>query len=253
MEGIRLQGVTKRYSFAGGEVAALEEISLLFPRGSFTVVLGKSGSGKTTLLRLLAGLERPTEGRILISPSLSHGGPGPALGLVFQEPRLMPWLTVEENIAFSLKGKFPREAIEAKAASILSLLALEGFRQAYPDQISGGMAQRVALGRTLAFDPEVVLMDEPLGALDYFTRRRLQGEIAQLHDRTGKTFILVTHDVEEALALGDTVVVLEGGRVTDRLDIAFPRPRETELPQFLPLRRQVLEAIVGEESLGDHR
>ena len=252
MEGIRLQGLTKSYVLPGGTLRALDGLSLCLPPGSFTVVLGRSGSGKTTLLRLLAGLETPTEGRILFPPALASRGRS-AVGLVFQEPRLMPWLTVEENVAFALKGRLDGTAVAERTDSTLALLGLEAFRSAYPDQISGGMAQRVALGRTLVFDPEVVLMDEPFGALDYFTRRRLQGEIAELHRRTAKTFILVTHDVEEALALGDTVVVLEAGRVVDRLDIPLPRPRETGWPQFLPLRRRVLEAIVGGDDLADGR
>ena len=132
---------------------------------------------------------------------------------MFQEPRLMPWLTVEENLAFPLTGRLEREEIRARVEPLLELLGLEGFRQALPRQISGGMAQRVALGRTLAHDPEVVLLDEPFGSLDYFTRRALQGEIGELHRRTGKTFLLVTHDVDEALALGDPVVGAAAGTV----------------------------------------
>lgn len=215
-------------------------------------MLGRSGSGKTTLLRLLAGLEKPTEGRILLPEEISVRGRS-AVGFVFQEPRLMPWLTAGENVAFALKGRLDKATIADRTASILALLGLEAFRDAYPDQISGGMAQRIALGRTLALDPEVVLMDEPFGALDSFTRRRLQDEITALHQRTGKTFLFVTHDVEEALALGETIVVLDAGRIADHLDIALPRPRETGCPEFLPLRRRVLEAIVGKAPLAEHR
>jgi len=215
-------------------------------------VLGRSGSGKTTLLRLLAGLEKPTEGRILLPEAISVRGRS-AVGFVFQEPRLMPWLTAGENVAFALKGRLDKATIADRTASILALLGLEAFRDAYPDQISGGMAQRIALGRTLALDPEVVLMDEPFGALDSFTRRHLQDEIAALHQRTGKTFLFVTHDVEEALALGETIVVLDAGRIADHLDIALPRPRQTGCPEFLPLRRRVLEAIVGKTPLAEHR
>ncbi len=215
-------------------------------------MLGRSGSGKTTLLRLLAGLKKPTEGRILLPEEISVRGRS-AVGFVFQEPRLMPWLTAGENVAFALKGRLDKATIADRTASILALLGLEAFRDAYPDQISGGMAQRIALGRTLALDPEVVLMDEPFGALDSFTRRRLQDEITALHQRTGKTFLFVTHDVEEALALGETIVVLDAGRIADHLDIALPRPRETGCPEFLPLRRRVLEAIVGKAPLAEHR
>ena len=248
MDGIRLEGIHRVFPLERGEVRALEDLSLRVPWGSLTSVVGRSGCGKTTLLRLLAGLDEPTAGRIRF---LRDGQVLPResvrVGLVFQEPRLMPWLTVEENLAFPLVGRLEREEIRARVEPLLELLGLEGFRQALPRQISGGMAQRVALGRTLAHDPEVVLLDEPFGSLDYFTRRALQGEIGELHRRTGKTFLLVTHDVDEALALGDPVVVLRQGRLADRVEVPFPRPRDVDDPVYVPLRRSVLGAIGGGE------
>ena len=248
MDGIRMEGIHRVFPLEGGEVRALEDLSLRVPWGSLTSVVGRSGCGKTTLLRLLAGLDEPTAGRIRF---LRDGQVLPResvrVGLVFQEPRLMPWLTVEENLAFPLTGRLEREEIRARVEPLLELLGLEGFRQALPRQISGGMAQRVALGRTLAHDPEVVLLDEPFGSLDYFTRRALQGEIGELHRRTGKTFLLVTHDVDEALALGDPVVVLRQGRLADRVEVPFPRPRDVDDPVYVPLRRSVLGAIGGGE------
>lgn len=157
----------------------------------------------------------------------------------------MPWLTVEENLAFGIRGKLPVPEVRSRASYLLELLGLTRFREAYPRQISGGMAQRTALGRTLAFDPDVVLMDEPFGALDYFTRKTLQEEMVKLHLATGKTFIFVTHDVEEALALGQNVLVMEKGRLGERLEIPFSRPRETGEPRFQPLRKRVLNSISG--------
>lgn len=252
MAGIRIKNLKKTYHIKNREIKALSEINLEVNDKSFVTVVGRSGSGKTTLLRVLCGLEEKSGGEIHFIDGNSSKA-GAKISMVFQEPRLMPWLTVEDNVAFALKGRLEDEEIAARTTSILALLGMETFRSAYPDQLSGGMAQRVALGRTLAFDPEVILMDEPLGALDYFTRRRLQGEIAGLHRETGKTFLLVTHDVEEALALGDRVVVLEAGRVTDCFCIPFDRPRETGCPEFLPLRRRVLESIAGEQRLtGGH-
>ena len=234
---LNLNGLSKTYN---GKVA-LAPATLTFAGHSFTCIVGKSGCGKTTLLRLVAGLETPTAGTISLT------GTEQRIGIVFQEPRLMPWLTVEENLAFPLTGRLEREEIRARVEPLLELLGLEGFRQALPRQISGGMAQRVALGRTLAHDPEVVLLDEPFGSLDYFTRRALQGEIGELHRRTGKTFLLVTHDVDEALALGDPVVVLRQGRLADRVEVPFPRPRDVDDPVYVPLRRSVLGAIGGGE------
>lgn len=246
MDGIRLEGVRRVFPLEGGEVRALEDLSLRVPWGSLTAVVGRSGCGKTTLLRLVAGLNEPTAGRVrFLQGSEDLPREAVRVGLVFQEPRLMPWLSVEENLAFPLVGRLGREEIRRRVDPLLELLGLEGFRRALPGQVSGGMAQRVALGRTLAHDPDVVLLDEPFGSLDYFTRRALQGEIGELHRRTGKTFLLVTHDVDEALALGDSVVVLRQGRLADRVEVPFPRPRDVDDPVFAPLKRSVLGAIGG--------
>lgn len=245
-DGIRLDQVGRQYDLGNSKVEALAGVGHFLEKGSFSVVVGKSGCGKTTLLRLLAGLETPDEGRITfykagkIVPRDAYG-----LGIVFQEPRLMPWLTVEQNLGFGIREKLDPSEVTARVNELLKLLGLTEFREAYPRQISGGMAQRTALGRTLAFDPEVVLMDEPFGALDYFTRRTLQDEMVRLHDATGKTFLLVTHDVEEALAMGQKILVLDKGRIREKLDITFPRPRDTGEPSFQPLRKRILECISG--------
>ncbi len=244
--GISLDGITRHYDLEGRRVVALSGITHFIDRGSFTVVVGRSGCGKTTLLRVLAGLETHDEGTIRfydgsrIVDRQSYG-----LGIVFQEPRLMPWLTVEENIVFGIRDRLSMAVVRNRVDDLLGLLGLEGFRKAYPPQISGGMAQRTALGRTLAFDPEVILMDEPFGALDYFTRRTLQTEMIRLHERTGKTFLFVTHDVEEALAMGQEILVLDRGTITEKVTITIPRPRDTGEGGFQPLRKKILGAISG--------
>lgn len=159
----------------------------------------------------------------------------------------MPWLSVEENLAFALKETLPPERIREDVERILEMVGLTDFRDAYPRQISGGMAQRTALGRTLAYNPDVVLLDEPFGSLDYFTRRCLWQEIGELHQRTGRTFLLVTHDVEEALALGDSVLVLRDSGIGGQVEIPFSRPRDPSSPAFAPFRRRIL-SIIGEDT-----
>ena len=247
--GIRLRGVGRTYALPNGSIRAVDGLSLTVDPGAFVTVVGRSGCGKTTLLRLVSGLEEPTEGAVEFlrdGRRVERGDAG--VGIVFQEPRLMPWLTVAQNVRFALEGRSDREQIERKTSETLRMLGLERFRDAYPQQLSGGMAQRVALGRTLVFDPEIVLMDEPFGALDYFTRRKLRRFIRTLHAQTGKTFVLVTHDVDEALTLGRTVIVLEAGRIADIVPVPFETAVESDDPVFIPLRRRILRAITGEDS-----
>lgn len=155
----------------------------------------------------------------------------------------MPWLTVEANLAFGLEETLPREEIRARVDRILGLVGLRDFRDAYPRQISGGMAQRAALGRTLAVEPDLVLLDEPFGSLDWFTRRNLWRVLVDLHARTGRAFLLVTHDMEEALALGDSVLLLREGGIGGRTEVPLPHPRDPADPRLVPLRRAILAAL----------
>lgn len=249
MAGIKVAGLGKTFLLNSREVTAISNMDMLVHPGAFFAVAGRSGSGKTTLLRLLAGLEEPSSGCVSF---FRDGSEVPRktvrVGFVFQEPRLMPWLSVEENLAFALKETLPPERIRKDVERILEMVGLTDFRDAYPRQISGGMAQRTALGRTLAYNPDVVLLDEPFGSLDYFTRRSLWQEIGNLHQKTGRTFLLVTHDVEEALALGDSVLVLRDSRIGGQVNIPFSRPRDPSNSAFAPLRRSIL-SIIGEDSL----
>jgi sulfonate transport system ATP-binding protein len=244
MAGVEVTKLTKCYRIGNHEFAALADIDLTLADGSFTTIVGRSGCGKTTLLRLLCGLETPTSGRIAFTAR--DDAPGTLqgrVGIVFQEPRLMPWLTVAQNIAFSQLDHPNREALRESVVRILRMLGLERFRNAYPAQISGGMAQRVALGRTLCYDPDLILMDEPFGALDFFTRKRLQNEIIDLFLSEGKTCLLVTHDVEEAIYLGQQVIVLDAGRLVQRIVVGLPYRRKRSSASFLEIQETILGAI----------
>ncbi len=245
MAGVNLSQLTKRYTIDERTFAALDEVDLSIADGSFTTIVGRSGSGKTTLLRLLSGLEEATSGRIEFT--YRNGTQAPKtrhIGIVFQEPRLMPWLNVAENIAFSRLGDPDRDRTREMVDRSLQMLGLEKFRNAYPAQISGGMAHRVALGRTLCYDPDLILMDEPLGALDYFTRKKLQNELIDLFLSEGKTFLLVTHDVEEALYLGQKVIVLDGGRLIREFPVELPYLRKRASPAFLSLQEAIFDLIL---------
>lgn len=243
MSWLKIDNLKKTYLIEEMEVEALRGIDLEIEEGGFIVIVGRSGSGKTTLLRIMAGLEQETEGKMIFKGRVCDQENPLPVGMVFQEPRLMPWLSVESNILFPFLPGGESEALRAKAMGILKMLGLEGYQNAMPDQLSGGMAQRVALGRALSCDPEIVLLDEPLGALDYFTRRALQRELIRIYMEGGKTFMMVTHDVGEALRLGTRVLVLKKGRIEASIPVPLQYPRDRHCETFQSLIDQILTAL----------
>lgn len=243
MSWLRIENLKKTYDLEDMKVEALRGIDLEIEEGGFIVIVGRSGSGKTTLLRILAGLEQETEGRIIFKGSVCDKENPLPVGMVFQEPRLLPWLSVESNLLFPFLPGGEAKKLHSKALGLLNMLGLEGYQNAMPDQLSGGMAQRVALGRALSCDPEIVLLDEPLGALDYFTRRALQRELANIYMKGGKTFLMVTHDVGEALRLGTRVLVLKKGMIDACIPVPLEYPRVRNCNQFQSLLDDVLNAL----------
>jgi NitT/TauT family transport system ATP-binding protein len=251
---IRIDYLTKIYRTSGktDPVVALEGISLDVPRGQFVSLLGPSGCGKSTLLHAIAGLV-PADGAIAVNGRQVEG-PGLDRGVVFQDYALFPWRTVVENVAFGLEiKKTPREERLAIARKHIAAVGLSGFANRYPSQLSGGMKQRVAIARALAFDPEVLLMDEPFAALDAQTREILQGELLKLWEHTGKTVVFVTHSIDEAIFLSQRVAVMTArpGRIKEIVDVDLPSPRYGQdvrsTPEFAKLR-QTLSRILAEEA-----
>ena len=240
-----IRGLGKRYAStqaSGGELQVLEGIDLHVPAGRFVSIVGASGCGKSTLLRLILGLDAQYEGRILLDGQ-PVSGTGRERGIVFQDHRLFPWLTVEQNIAVGLRNA-PFSATQKRelVAEHVALVGLEGFEKSFPHQISGGMAQRVAIARGLVNRPRGLLLDEPFGALDALTRSRLQNELQRIWQKERITMLLVTHDVEEAVFLGDRVVVMQPspGRIRRIVDVDLPHPRNRSDPAFIALRDDVL-------------
>jgi sulfonate transport system ATP-binding protein len=242
---LTLQNISKRFASRPGsatQLQVLDNIQLDIAPGEFISIVGASGCGKSTLLRLILGLDEEYDGRILLDGKPIEGT-GLDRGIVFQDHRLFPWLNVEQNVAVGLKNSplSPAQKRETVREHI-ELVGLQDFIDAYPHQISGGMAQRVAIARGLVNRPSVLLLDEPLGALDALTRARLQGELQNIWAKEKITMILVTHDVDEAVFLGDRVVVMQPnpGRIRRILDIDLPRPRNRSDSRFIALRDDVL-------------
>ena len=223
---------------------ALSGISFVVEAGELVSLIGPSGCGKSTLLRLMAGLEIPDAGELLIGHK-PITGPSAERGLVFQDPNLFPWLTVRGNIQAGLVARGVLHEKRREVNEFLSLVGLEGFADAYPHQLSGGMAQRIALARALINHPSVLLLDEPLGALDAFTRMRLHDEVLRLWQARRTTMLLVTHDIDEAIYMSDRIVIMtpRPGRVDQTIPVALERPRQRNSPEFLRLRGDILEHL----------
>ena len=243
-----IDNVSKVFRERAGTVTALQNTSFNVAESEFVTILGPSGCGKSTILRIIAGLEETSSGRVLLD-GREICGPGKDRGMVFQGYTLFPWLTVEENIAFGLNvaGR-PKSDQQGKVKYYIEKIGLKGFEKTYPRKLSGGMKQRVAIARALANDTEVLLMDEPFGALDAQTRSVMQELLLSVWDESHKTILFVTHDVEEAVFIGDTIYVMTArpGRIKSRIEVKLPPTRTYDLKlseEFLDIKRDVLELI----------
>jgi len=212
--------------------------------GEMVALLGPSGCGKSTLLRLVAGLDKPTSGELRVGNELISG-PSADRGLMFQDPNLFPWLTVRRNVQAGLVARGVLREKRGEVDEFLRLTGLEKFAEAYPHQLSGGMAQRAALARALVNHPKVLLLDEPLGALDAFTRMRMQDEVLRIWEARGTTMLLVTHDIDEAIYMADRIVLMSPrpGRIERVIEVELPRPRQRNDEAFLHLRAKILEML----------
>jgi NitT/TauT family transport system ATP-binding protein len=247
--GIDVRGVTHVFNKgAANEFLALDDVSLTVARGELHCLLGPSGCGKSTLLYLIGGFIPTQSGRIA-TPAGEVRGPGPDRGVVFQSFALFPWLTVRDNVLYGLrKTGMPRREQEERAQAYIELVHLRGFEQAYPAQLSGGMQQRAAIARTLAVDPDILLMDEPFGALDAQTRRLMQEELLRIWKDSRKTIVFVTHDVQEAVFLADRVSVMSArpGRIADVVAGGFNRsddPHVTRTKQFAERAEELWDLV----------
>ncbi|MGE5149835.1 MAG: ABC transporter ATP-binding protein [Rhodospirillaceae bacterium] len=236
---LSIQGVSKVFKLQDQTINALRDANLSIRKGELICLIGASGCGKSTLLRIMAGFEKPTAGEALMWGK-PVDGPDPTRGMVFQDYALFPWLSVRDNIGFgpASRGR-PRGEVGATVDKFVELVGLQKFANAYPHQLSGGMKQRVAIARVLANDAELVLMDEPFGALDAMTRERLQDELLEIWQRTGLTVVFVTHSIEEAIFLAGRVVVMTPGpgRIESDNALELPRPRDVASPEFNVIRR----------------
>ncbi|WP_139891477.1 ABC transporter ATP-binding protein [Bacillus sp. D386] len=212
----------------------LKNVNFEFPQNSISVILGKSGCGKTTLLRILANLEQCDAGEVSINSNEK-------ISFVFQEPRLMPWLPVSKNITFGLEKQ---KINDVEIEELMNLIGLKKFEKAYPHQLSGGMQQRVALARALAYDPSIILMDEPFAALDYFTREAMQKELIRINQLKKKSIIFVTHSIEEAIAIGQNIFVVNEGRIHAQFNLEqYEYPRDVLSPSLIEIKKNIIEKL----------
>ena len=243
---LKLEGVGQSYQSKGRSIEVLSDINFQVQAGSFCCIVGPSGCGKTTLLRIIAGLEKPATGKVWSNPH-EVTGPGPDRVVIFQEPSLFPWLDVWGNVEYGLKNlKLPKEERDERIHRYLNLVHLKDFAHAQVHELSGGMKQRVALARSLAMEPEVLVMDEPFSALDPHTRERLQQELQEIWAATGATILFVTHGLKEAVALGDQVILLttRPGRIQTIEQVNLPRPRSVDDAPVLSMARK-LRGMIG--------
>jgi len=256
---LEVKGLNKQFKGLAGPVTALKDINLKIHKREFVCVIGPSGCGKSTLIRILAGLEQPSSGQVLLNGE-EVTKPGPERGMVFQGYTLFPWLTVKKNIMFGLiESGYDKGTAESEAREWISLIGLEKFENSYPHQLSGGMKQRVAIARALANRPKVLLMDEPFGALDAQTRAKMQAYLLEIWKNIDITVFFITHDLDEAVYLADRILVLKAnpGEVQEIVEVPVPQPRSPDQflsPEFLATKQHIEELIhpPHEDDDGDH-
>jgi ABC-type nitrate/sulfonate/bicarbonate transport system ATPase subunit len=242
---IEISRVRKTFPQSGGpDMVVLDDVDLRFESGEFVALIGPSGCGKSTLLRLIAGLAQADAGSLSLDGEVI-AKPGYERGLVFQDPTLFPWMTIYENIAYGLRSRGVYKAEKHRIPDYFRLVGLEGFEKSYPHHLSGGMAQRAALARALVNKPKVLLLDEPLGALDAFTRMNMQDEILKIWQQQKMTTVMVTHDVDEAIYMANRIVVMSArpAKIEDVIKVEIGRPRRRDDPDFLELRARILRIL----------
>lgn len=239
---LKIEHISQTYIDKGKVTEALKEINLDIQKGEFISIIGSSGCGKTTLLRMIAGLDKAQEGTLTLKGK-QITGPDAQMGYVFQHGGLFPWQTIEQNIAAGLKARHVYKENRHRVQEYIDLIGLTGFEKVYPHQISGGMAQRVAIARALINNPSVLLLDEPMGALDSFTRADIQDKLMMLHKINDATMLLVTHDVDEAIYLSDRIVIMtpRPGRISEVMKIDMHHPRNRGSSEFMQIRKKILE------------
>jgi len=247
---LKLTHVDKVYTIKNKRIDVLSDVGLEVGEGEFVSIVGSSGCGKSTLLKLIVGLERASGGSVMLEER-EITKPSEKCGIVYQESRLFPWLTVEENIAFGISKGAGREERKKKINEYIALTGLEGFNRALPRQLSGGMQQRVSIARALIGHPEILLLDEPFGALDALTRILMQNEIMRIWQKHLSTMILVTHDIDESIFLSDRIVVLSErpGHIKKIIKVDLPRPRDRSSEHFVSIRRQIYQEFFHDSDI----
>lgn len=250
MQTIHVDNVSKDF----GSLNVLDQVDITIKQGEFAAIVGPSGCGKSTVLRMIAGLEHPSFGQVTASGQ-SVVKPDPSRMLIFQEHALYPWRTVEDNVGFGLElAGIHKKERKTRVDSILEKVGLGGFQKYYPHQLSGGMRQRASIARALVMNPEVLLLDEPFGALDAITKISMQNELLTLWEGTGKTVLLITHDIDEAIYLADTIYVMSPrpGRIVESISTSIPRPRNRNSAEFAALRERIMKHLdLGESQRED--
>jgi sulfonate transport system ATP-binding protein len=247
---VHFNNVEKVFPLDGEYLEVLDRINLDIHPGEFVSIVGNSGCGKSTLLKMLVGLDNPTKGEIKVGNRVVDS-PKSDVGIVFQEARLFPWLTIEKNIEFGIEKNVSKENRKNIIRNAIELVGLLGFEKAYPAQLSGGMQQRAAIARALVGKPDVLLLDEPFGALDAFTRISMQNEVLKIWEKEKRTMILVTHDIDEAIFLSDRIVILSErpGRIKEVISVNLERPRDRSREEFLHIRKKILTSFIGNTGL----